>query len=68
MVYLYISFILGSGLAGTDCPDFLGPRPLPLHLRSNNCLRGAAHPHPLPHGEVQPSRGGEGPGEEGSDH
>ena len=48
-VYLYISPIHGLGLAGTNCPDFLGSCPLPLHIWGNNRLRGAAHPHPLPH-------------------
>ena len=56
------------GVSGTYCSDFLGARPLPVHIRSNNRLRGAARPHPLPHREVQRSRGGEGPREKGSDH
>ena len=65
---LCISFIPGLGLAGTYCPDFLGSRPLPLHIRSNNCLRGAAHPHTLSHGEVQSSWGAEGSRKKGSDN
>ena len=57
----YISRIPGLSLAGTHCPDFLGSRPLPLRIRSNNC------PHTLPHGEVHAAWGAEGPREKSSD-
>ena len=56
------------GVSGTYCSDFLGARPLPVHIRSNNRLRGSTHSHPLPHGEVQPSGGGEGSGEKSANY
>ena len=37
-----------SGVTGTYSPDFLGPCPLPFHLRGNNRLRGPAHSHKVP--------------------
>ena len=56
------------GVSGTYCSDFLGARPLPVHIRSNNRLRCSAHSHPLPHGEVQPSWGGEGSREKSANY
>ena len=56
------------GVSGTYCSDFLGARPLPVHIRSNNRLRGSAYSYPLPHGEVQPSGGGEGSREKSANY
>ena len=62
------SFTFFPGFSRPDGSYLLGSRPLLVHLRGHRCLRGPAHPHQVLQDRVQPSRGGEGPGEESSDY